>query len=48
MDDDRIVIYSDGGCKPNPGRGGWAVLLIWGRGGHDQQPDGADGGGART
>ncbi len=30
MDDDRVIIYSDGGCKPNPGRGGWAVLLIWG------------------
>lgn len=27
---DRVIIYSDGGCKPNPGRGGWAALLIWG------------------
>jgi len=28
--DDAIIVYSDGGCKPNPGRGGWAALLIWG------------------
>lgn len=27
--DDAVIIYSDGGCKPNPGRGGWGVLLIW-------------------
>ncbi len=23
-----ITIYTDGGCKPNPGIGGWAALLI--------------------
>ncbi|MGE4285957.1 MAG: ribonuclease HI [Phycisphaerae bacterium] len=23
-----IVIYSDGGCSPNPGLGGWAAVLI--------------------
>jgi len=28
---DRVVIYSDGGAKPNPnGPGGWAALLIYG------------------
>ena len=24
---DKIIIYTDGGCDPNPGPGGWAVLL---------------------
>ena len=24
---DLIEIWTDGGCKPNPGRGGWAVVL---------------------
>ena len=24
-----IVIYTDGGCEPNPGLGGWAGYLIW-------------------
>ncbi len=23
-----VTIYTDGGCKPNPGPGGWAALLI--------------------
>lgn len=23
-----VVIYSDGGCSPNPGLGGWAAVLI--------------------
>lgn len=26
----KVVIYTDGGCKPNPGPGGWAALLIFG------------------
>jgi ribonuclease HI len=25
-----VIIYSDGGAKPNPGPGGWAALLIYG------------------
>jgi len=25
---DSIVIYTDGGCDPNPGPGGWAVLIL--------------------
>ncbi len=30
MNDTRIIIYTDGGAKPNPGAGGWAALLIYG------------------
>lgn len=26
----RVVIYTDGGCDPNPGVGGWAAVLISG------------------
>ncbi len=26
----QVVIYTDGGCEPNPGIGGWAVVLIAG------------------
>lgn len=25
---DQYVIYTDGGCDPNPGPGGWAVLIL--------------------
>ena len=31
----RITIYTDGGCRPNPGPGGWAAILL--RPGHDPQ-----------
>lgn len=24
----EVVIYTDGGCRPNPGVGGWAAILI--------------------
>ncbi len=24
------LIFSDGGCKPNPGRGGWAAVVLMG------------------
>lgn len=24
----HIKIYTDGGCDPNPGPGGWAVILV--------------------
>ncbi len=27
----RVTIYTDGACEPNPGPGGWAVLLLHGR-----------------
>ena len=25
---DHVTIYSDGGCAPNPGPGGWAAILL--------------------
>jgi ribonuclease HI len=27
----RVIIYTDGACMPNPGPGGWAALLRFGR-----------------
>lgn len=27
----RVTIYTDGSCDPNPGPGGWAALLRFGR-----------------
>ena len=24
-----VTIYTDGGCDPNPGVGGWAAVLLW-------------------
>jgi len=27
----HVTIYSDGACDPNPGPGGWAVLLFFGQ-----------------
>jgi ribonuclease HI len=24
----HVTIYTDGGCEPNPGRGGWGALII--------------------
>lgn len=24
-----IEIYTDGGCEPNPGKGGWAAIILW-------------------
>jgi len=26
---DSVVVYTDGACKGNPGRGGWGALLQW-------------------
>jgi len=26
----KVVIYTDGACRPNPGPGGWAALLRYG------------------
>ncbi|MGU9950973.1 MAG: ribonuclease HI [Gammaproteobacteria bacterium WSBS_2016_MAG_OTU1] len=26
----KVIIYTDGACKGNPGPGGWGVLLQWG------------------
>lgn len=25
-----VEIYTDGGCRPNPGTGGWAAVLLYG------------------
>ncbi|NJD57778.1 MAG: ribonuclease HI [Anaerolineae bacterium] len=27
----RVTIYTDGACEPNPGHGGWAALLQFGK-----------------
>jgi ribonuclease HI len=27
----HVVIYTDGACKGNPGRGGWGAWLRWGK-----------------
>jgi len=27
----HVVVYTDGGCAPNPGPGGWGAILISGR-----------------
>jgi ribonuclease HI len=32
---ERVVIYTDGACKGNPGRGGWGAWLRWG--GHERE-----------
>jgi len=28
MTTSQVIIYTDGGCDPNPGRGAWAALII--------------------
>jgi ribonuclease HI len=30
MEKPQVIIYSDGGAKPNPGPGGWGAILIYG------------------
>jgi ribonuclease HI len=30
MSDPHVLIYTDGGCSPNPGPGGWAAILSFG------------------
>ena len=25
---ERVIVYTDGGCDPNPGIGGWAAILL--------------------
>lgn len=27
-----VTVYTDGGCRPNPGVGGWAAVLLFGQG----------------
>ncbi|HEY9077618.1 MAG TPA: ribonuclease HI [Anaerolineaceae bacterium] len=40
MNPDKVTIYTDGACDPNPGPGGWAALLIFP--GHEQELGGGD------
>ncbi len=35
-----VEIWTDGGCKPNPGPGGWAAILRFGA--HERELTGAD------
>ncbi len=35
-----VEIWTDGGCKPNPGPGGWAALLRFGE--HERELSGAE------
>ncbi len=37
---DKIIIYTDGGCRGNPGVGGWGVWLRYGD--HDKKLKGAE------
>jgi len=39
-DTPRVTIYTDGACEPNPGPGGWAALLIFGK--YDKELWGAE------
>ncbi len=31
MSDSKVVIYTDGGCRGNPGPGGWGAVLLFGK-----------------
>jgi ribonuclease HI len=33
--DERVLVYTDGACRGNPGPGGWGVILR--RGGHERE-----------
>lgn len=35
-----VRIYTDGGCEPNPGQGGWAAILLYGN--HEKEIYGAE------
>ena len=37
---ERVVIYTDGACKGNPGPGGWGAWMRWG--GHEKDLFGGD------
>jgi ribonuclease HI len=37
---DKVMIWTDGGCKPNPGPGGWAAVLVYR--GRERELSGAD------
>lgn len=36
----RVTIYTDGACEPNPGPGGWAAFLLFGK--HKKELSGAE------
>jgi ribonuclease HI len=36
----HVTIYTDGACEPNPGPGGWAALLIFGK--HEKKLSGSE------
>lgn len=41
MDSEQVIeVWTDGGCKPNPGPGGWAAILRWK--GHEKELSGAE------
>ncbi len=37
---EAVQIWTDGGCKPNPGPGGWAAVLVFR--GHERELSGAE------
>jgi len=37
---DRVILYTDGACDPNPGAGGWAAILTYK--GHYRELSGAE------
>ena len=39
-DSETVEIWTDGGCKPNPGPGGWAAILRFGQ--HERELTGAE------
>ena len=39
--DDRVLLYSDGACRGNPGPGGWGVVLLYR--GHERRLQGGEG-----
>lgn len=30
MEENKVTIYTDGGCRGNPGPGGWGAVLVYG------------------
>ncbi len=36
----KVIIYTDGACRGNPGPGGWGALLLYGR--HEKKLSGAE------
>jgi ribonuclease HI len=40
MASEEVEVWTDGGCKPNPGPGGWAAILRYGK--HERVLSGAE------